>query len=318
MPFYFKTKKFTSFLKQLNLYGFEKLKRGTRNLEFFHSDFNKLNEERARDIVHKKSNSEKGMSDSDGDSFGSVGDGNIARGRGLKGKIVKMNLDYQALTNTHSDLKARIDLTNTLNDVLHNNKSELLNDLFDINRYQRQCNKKSVEMLFYLIANYNDHVIGDIKSLLTDMNVYNPEDPSFVDDPLPFRKQIPSIMSFLMGDGSLKKSFYNKILKIVESSLDDNNSSSDNLNKSRKKEESPEIGASANSVSPEGVKDRENNSHDVYDNKGKTEAKFRNTAKSLYGEDGSEENISSESTGSIKRMYKKRDFDSLYRKRKNI
>lgn len=238
------------------------------------------------------------------------------KSRSITERDAELEEELKALRSEFSRLKKEVQLTTDLNNILCTKKTDMMTKLYNLQKQTKDQSKKSLSILLNLICNYKDEITDSIKKILIEMSILTANEKQLLNHPERIRVKIPELMSRISESKTVKKNFFEKVAQILNvhhssrnSSGKQNDNSSKLLNSSES--ESKQESEANKQVQSDNSKNQKNSLIDE---------QYNNMPRSLNGKQGQdgEENISSESTGSFKTFFKNRDYNSLYRMRKNI
>ena len=228
----------------------------------------------------------------------------------------ELDEELKALKTEFFRLKKEVKLTTDLSNVLNLKKTDMMTKLFNLQKQTKDQSKKSLSILLNLICNYKDEITDNIKKILIEMSILTANEKKILNNPERIRSKIPELMGRISKSKTVKRNFFEKIAQILSVHHSSRNSSGKQDDNSNKQIIIPESESKQQSESDKKVQsdNSKNQKNSLIDEQ------YNNMPRSLNGKQGQEgeENISSESTGSFKTFFKKRDYNSLYRMRKNI
>ena len=209
LPKYFKTKNYSSFVRQLNMYGFHKIKSDNTAHEFKHPKFRRGNLEELKEVKRRMAEQQ----DTE-DSF--------------KG-------DYKTLLNEYNKLKkGQINLEESLNIVASQNKrlietnKDLVVQLYLSKKEYENRMKKLIFLFFVLMENYTPELATMIKSSLVKTNVLTENELHVANTPGQFKNFINKIVQNLIFSKNRNDFFLDNLISLFSSHVNNLGSINEN------------------------------------------------------------------------------------------
>lgn len=152
LPKYFKTKNYSSFVRQLNLYNFHKIKNSDGHIEFAHEQFRRESIENLQFITRKVN--------IDSDS------------KNQKGKIQKpMSFEYNRLLGIIRNLENSLKVANQSTETSNNLNKNLLQKMEQIKLDSEKRTRKMFYVFWFSTSNFQPELLHKIKKQLAQFGI---------------------------------------------------------------------------------------------------------------------------------------------------
>lgn len=200
LPKYFKTKNYSSFVRQLNMYGFHKVKSDNPAHEFKHPKFKRgeLNEimEVKRRIAEQTDTEDH-----------------------FKGDFKTLLNEYNRVKKGHSNLEESLNIIAAQNKRLVETNKDLVVQLYLTRKEYELRMKKLVFIFFVLMENYTPELATMIKTSLVTTNLITESELQIASTPGQFRNFIQRIFQKLLFNKNRNDLFLDSMIAIFSSHL---------------------------------------------------------------------------------------------------
>lgn len=227
LPKYFKTKNYSSFIRQLNMYGFHKVKNNDLTHEYKHPEFKRGHLDTIRRIRRQ------------------CYDG-VKTDNRITNSYKSLYNELQTLEKGHIDLYRSLNVISAQNKQLVDSNTELVVQWYLLRKEHELRVKKLVFIFFMLIEKYTPELLAIIRSSLAESSFLDSNHNSQTPNPYMFKTAIHRIVQKLIFNKNKTDSLLDNLLnlfsklvtngdKIEPEVLDDYNSTIDGIQKADKR-----------------------------------------------------------------------------------
>lgn len=200
LPKYFKTKNYSSFVRQLNMYGFHKIKTDNPVHEFKHPKFKRGDLDEIKEVKRRITE----QNDNE-DQF--------------KGDYKMLFNEYNKLKRGHTNLEESLNIVASQNKRLVETNKALVVQLYLSRKEYEVKMKKLLFLFFVLIENYTPELASIIKISLVKTNVLTDSELQVANTPGHFKNFIQHIIQKLIFSKNRNDFFLDNLITIFSNHI---------------------------------------------------------------------------------------------------